>query len=99
MEGEEEVNTWDVSDCGGPQLGAGLTPEEHHELRELLCQYKDTLMRLPGCTHLTKHTIEAGDSSPIHFQPYRLPHAYRETVKRELEEMEAHSIIQLANSG
>ena len=96
---EEEVITWDGVAGGGPQLGAGLTSEEQHELRELLHQHKDTLTRLPGCTHLTEHTIEAGDSSPIRLQPYRLPHAYRETVKRELEEMEAHGIIQPANSG
>ena len=82
VEGEEEVITWNGGTIGGSQLGAGLTPEEQYELRELLHQHKDTLTSLPGCTHLTEHTIEAGDSSPIHLQPYRLPHTYRETVKR-----------------
>ena len=33
---EEEVITWHVGAGGGPQLGAGLTSEEQHELRELL---------------------------------------------------------------
>ena len=90
---------WDGGAGGGPQLGTRLTLEEQHELRELLRHHKDTLTKLPSCTHLTEHTIEAGDSSPIHLQPHRLHHAYRETVKRELEEMELHNIIQPANSG
>ena len=81
------------------QLRAGLTSEEQHELRELLHQHKDTLTRLPGSTHLTEHITEAVVSSLIHLQPYRFPHTYRKTVKRELEEMEAHGIIQPANSG
>ena len=69
VEGEEEevMITWYGGAGAGPQLGAGLTSEEH-ELRELLCQHKDTLTRLPGCTHLTEDTIEAGDSSPIRLQ-------------------------------
>ena len=61
--------TWNGGAGGGPQLGAGLTLEEQHELRELLCQHKDTLTRLPGCTDMTEHTIEAVDSSSIRLQP------------------------------
>ena len=32
----------------------------------------------PGCTNITEHSIETGDSAAIRLPPYRLPHAYRE---------------------
>ena len=45
-----------------------------------------------------EHHIETGDSSPIRLTPYRLPHAYRETVRKELEEMQMQGIIEPSNS-
>ena len=71
---------------------------QKHELEELLHVYKNTLMNLPGCAHLTKHTIETEDSTSIRLPPYQLPHAYWEAVNQELEEMETHGIIQPATS-
>ena len=56
------------------------------------------MTKVPGCTHLVEHEIETGDSCPIRLPPYRLPHAFHEPVKRELEEMQDHGIIEPAAS-
>ena len=39
-----------------------------------------------------------GQSRPIWLPPYRLPHAYRESVRAELQEMEAGWVIEPSSS-
>ena len=97
-EEEEEVLPWDCGNDGNPIIGTELSVVQKRELGELLCKQKHSLTNLPGRTNLVRHTIESEDGGPIRLQPYRLPHAYLEVVRRELEEMEAHSIIQTSNS-
>ncbi len=52
----------------------------------------------PGRTTVAEHHIEVGDARPIHLPPYRLPHAYRETVLTELKDMEQTGIIERSSS-
>ena len=52
----------------------------------------------PGCTTIAEHSPETGAATPIHQPPYWLPHAYRETVQKELEKMEAKGIIEQSSS-
>lgn len=47
---------------------------------------------------MTKHRIQTGETRPIRLPPYRLPHAYRETVKTELEQMECDGVIERSSS-
>ena len=35
-----------------------------------------------------------GTAAPIRLPPYRIPHAYRDTIKRELEEVEQDGVIE-----
>ena len=39
-----------------------------------------------------------GTAPPIRLQPYRIPHAYRDIVKSELEEMERDGVIERSTS-
>ena len=52
----------------------------------------------PGKTSLCEHRIETEGSKPVRLPPYRLPHAYRDQVKKELAEMECNGIIEPACS-
>lgn len=47
---------------------------------------------------MVEHTIETGSAPPVKLPPYRLPQAYRQTVKAELEEMISSGIIEPAAS-
>ena len=45
-----------------------------------------------------QHTIELKATTPIRLPPYRLPHAYYESVRQELREMENDGIIEQSTS-
>ena len=48
----------------------------------------------PGRTSLYEHKIETDNAKPVRSLPYRLPHAYREQVRKELIDMEKGGIIE-----
>ncbi len=91
-EGDSLVSAW--NDGGGePTWGEQLTNEQREELSVLLTKFDCVLQASPGCTSLAEHEIETGDAQPVRLPPYRLPYAYREAVKKELEEMSEQDII------
>ena len=47
---------------------------------------------------MIEHAIETGSPQPMRLPPFRLPHAYRQAVKDELEEMISSGIIEPAAS-
>ena len=59
---------------------------------------KDVFDTKPGRTRLAEHRIETGSAKPIRQPPYRLPHAYRETVPKELGKMERDGVIEPSTS-
>ena len=93
-EDELEVLTWDGGGEGEPVVGEGLTEGQRDTLKKLLSRHHDTLTAIPGCTNLAQHRISTGYASPIRLPPYRLPHAYRDTVRQELKEMKEQGIIE-----
>ena len=52
----------------------------------------------PGSTNLAEHRKETGSAKPVRQSPSCLPHAYRETVRQELLEMERDGIIESSTS-
>ena len=52
----------------------------------------------PGRTQAAEHTIDTGTAKPVKLPPYRLPYAYRDTVKKELKEMVKDGIVTTSNS-
>ena len=53
----------------------------------------------PSKTALIEQRIETGLASPLRQPPYRVPCAQRDTVLKELQEMEARGIIEPSLSG
>ena len=76
------------------QLSGGQCRALHNIVREFYDVFSDK----PGRTTLTEHKIETGSARPIRQQPYRLPHAYRDTVQKDLREMEEAGIITRSTS-
>ena len=63
-----------------------------------LYSYSDVMRSEPGRTTITEHRIPLKSSKPIRLPPYRLPHAYRTTVRNEIAKMLEAGVIEPSNS-
>ena len=98
---EDEVQVWNCKEKGSedmPKINGDLTHIQCQEIQALLEEFPDVLSAKPGRTALTKHTIITKDATPVKLPSYRLPHAYRDTVRSELKEMMNSGIIEDSNS-
>ena len=81
-----------------PKIGTELSREQKTTLQQLLHDSSDVLQDNPGRTHQIEHRIDMKSSSPIRLPPYRLPHAYHDSVRTDLKEMEASGSIEPSTS-
>ena len=93
MEEEYELPDWREDPGAQPVVGSQLTSNQREELSELLSEFEDVLQGKPGRTNVIEHAINVS-GKPIRQQAYRIPHAYREGVAKELQQMEASGIIE-----
>eukprot|EP00731_Ephydatia_muelleri_P021055 Em0013g782a len=68
------------------------------DLDSLMSEFAQVLANTPGRTQFAEHCIETGSARPVRLPAYRIPHAYRETVRQEIEEMLEEGIIEHSNS-
>ena len=61
-------------------------------------EFSDVFSNQPGRTNVIEHRIILTTDKPIRQCPYRIPQAYREKVKKEIEEMEENGIIRKSKS-
>ena len=97
----DHVVLWDGTDADGkeqPVVGKSLLPSQQAELHQLLLEFTDVLSSRPGRTQIAEWSIRTGTAAPIRLPLYRLPHAYRDIVKEELDEMECQGIIEHSSS-
>ena len=100
-EPQDEIPLWrddPESKEDKPTIGDQLAETQRAQLRNLLDNFRDVLSNEPGRTTIAEHSIETGNANPVRLQPYRIPHAYRDTVRQELEEMEQKGIIEPSTS-
>ena len=97
----EDIPTWrgDQRDNQTYQVGEQLDGQQRGDLETLLEQFGDVLQDTPGRTDLTEHSIHLREyAHPVRQSPYRLPHAYREEVRRELDDMVQAGVIEPSTS-
>ena len=75
-----------------------MSVDQTRELESLLARFRSIFQSLPGHTTVTEHRIVTGGARPVRLPPYRIPHALRENVRQELEEMLEHGIIEHSSS-
>ena len=80
------------------KMGTQLSDEQQRQLRETLHRFPGVMATQPGKTDLIAHRISLSDCTPIRQRPYRIPHAYRDDVLEELEEMERTGVIKESDS-
>lgn len=93
---EDVISAWKDNADKRTDLPIGEQHTEHQssQLKAMLQQFSDAFKDSPEKTDIVQHTIPTGSVSSIRLPLYRIPHAYRETVKQELDDMLARSIIQ-----
>ena len=86
---------WDDGTGAPPVVDQQLSTSQCSAVQGILTEYNDSN---PGATQLAEHWINTGSAKPVRQPPYRLPHAYRDTVRKELQEMEKNGIIKPSSS-
>ena len=81
-----------------PMIGEQLTDEQLLQLQQILKEFSQVLQNQPGRTELAEHKIETGSARPVRLPPYRLPQAYRDSVREEIQEMLKQDIIEHSSS-
>ena len=101
---KQETEEVDLEDALLPPMGLpkimtkGLTPSQQEDLKQLLNEFPDVAGEKLGRTAVIQHEIRVVDSEPIHQQPYRIPAARKEVIKKEIDKMLGMGIIQPSTS-
>ena len=64
------------------------------EVERVLYEFRDVMSSKPSRMTAMEHIVATISAQPIRQAPYRIPHAYRDTVAKELVEMEQSGIIE-----
>ena len=93
---EEEVTGWKMDSREGncAKEGEQLSDGQREQLRALVKQFSDVFKKEPGRTDVVTHKIPTEDANLVRLPPYRVPHAYRQVLKQELEDMMKRRIIE-----
>lgn len=99
---QEEEETEELGlctiDCKGEEGEAitnpNLTVTQQRDLKKLLKDSAKILNNKPGLTNLAEHKIQTGEATPIRQHPYRIPAAWREEVRKEIDLMLQLGVIE-----
>ena len=95
---EEDIPEWRGGGDGEPKMGVQLSESQKVQIRELLDEFREVMSGTPGRTSKAVHNVQLTDRKPVRLAPYRLPHAYRELVRKEIDEMLEAGVIEPSNS-
>ena len=88
-----ELETPDVSGVRKPEthkdvnINPELTEEQQGQLRDLVEAYSEIFSSAPGTTNLIEHKIVLTDKEPIWSNPYPVPYAMYDDMKKEIDDM------------
>ena len=88
-----DIDTLSNTNDENPTLGDQLSPQQTQDVHSVWTKFSAVLNEKPGHTSITEHHINTGEAKPIRLPPYRIPHAFRDTVRDELLEMERAGVI------
>lgn len=100
----ESLNGIEVSECVKPgekditvnDLYVTLNQTERESIMKVLNKFRKVFAfndNELGRTNLVDHSIDTGDSKPIHLRPYRIPHSQRKLLESQIETMCANGIV------
>lgn len=83
----DNIPAWNKVNGGQAACESHLNEEQIRELDALLGSYESFFTALPGHTNIAVHHIPTADTKPVRLPPYCIPHAFWDSVRRELTEM------------
>ena len=75
-----------------------LTQGQRAQVMAVLNDFADVLTDVPGVTNAGQHDIQLTHQEPVRSRPYPLPHALRQKVKEEVQEMLKLGVIEQSTS-
>ena len=97
-EDDDIITFFDCNNGQLPKIGEHLVPQQKADIESLWKDFHSVLDEKPRRTSITEHRISTDNAKPIRLPPYRIPHAYRDTVFQEIQEMERECIIAHSSS-
>lgn len=79
-------------------FGDNLQEHQLSSARLLVSEYSDVFTDVPGSTHIVHHHISLTSDQPVRSRPYTVPYGVRESLNRDLKEMEKMGIIRKSES-
>ncbi|MEL7426754.1 MAG: RNase H-like domain-containing protein [Bacteroidota bacterium] len=79
-------------------LSDNLSPSDRQQILSTLLQFSDVFEENLGHTTVLEHQIDTGNAQPIRQYPRRLPFAFREEAKDQVQEMLKQGVIQPSSS-
>ena len=93
-----ELQPYDVSGDEDVRCNEELTPDKLAALNQIKESFKDVFRNCPGNTPLLTHAIETGEAKPVFHHPRRIPLAWRDKVKEEVDTMLKSGVIEPSHS-
>ena len=99
---EEDVN----SDLITPHSDPGcmfttdhtISTDQRQQLVDLVDSRPDVFNDFPGLTRAAEHHIDTGDATPFRIPSYRIPKAWEEQVRKEIQDMLDKNIVEPCRS-
>ena len=79
-------------------ISSSITGSDRDNILQTLLDFADVFDDKLGHTNVITHKIDAGDAAPIRQYPRRLPYAYHEETKAQVNDMLQQGIIQPSSS-
>ena len=95
---EDDIPEWRGSEKGEPTVGDQLSAVQKSQLNKVLETFSDVMSSTPGRTTEMEHQVTTTGTRPVRLPPYRLPHAYRDLVEKEIKEMLVAGVIEPSSS-
>ena len=82
---EDDTPEWRGSEKGEPTVGNQLSAVQKTQLNNVLEKFSDVMSSTPGRTAEMEHQVTTTGTRPARLPPYRLTHAYRDLVEKEIK--------------
>lgn len=80
------------------KIAETINEQKKQDIKNRIENYKEIFTEKPGKTSLEEHSITLTTTTPVRTKPYAIPYNCRESMKKDIEEMEKMGIVRKADS-